>query len=72
MVHGGHIRHENYEFTSVGGPAFTSAFNRTLDLRYGDLDPTVYGRRTLKTALNGSILEYTYIGGPVTSLISNC
>jgi hypothetical protein len=43
MAHDSHIRHENYVFTSVGGPAPASAFSRVLDLRSGDLDPVVYG-----------------------------
>ena len=64
MAHGGHIRRENYEFTGVGGPAPMFAFSRIPDLRSGDLDPVVYGRRTLRTTLSGSILESTYIGGP--------
>jgi hypothetical protein len=63
MADGGHISCENYEFTGIGGPAPASAFSRTLDLCYGDLDPAVYGRRTLGIALSGSIPEYTYIGG---------
>ena len=64
MAHGGHIRHENYEFTGVGGPAPMFAFSRIPDLRSGDLDPVVYGGRTLGTTLNGSIPKSTYIGGP--------
>jgi hypothetical protein len=62
MAHDGHIRHENYEFTGVGGPALASAFSRALDLRIRDLDPVVYDGHTLRTALNGCILEFTYIG----------
>ena len=68
MAHGGHIRHKNYEFTGVRGPAPASAFNRVLDLRSEDLDPMVYGGHTLGTALSSSIPEFTYIGGPVSSL----
>jgi hypothetical protein len=66
MAHDGHIRHENYEFTDIKGLAPTSSY--ILDLRFRDLDPMVYGRHTLKTALSGNILEFTYIGGPVPSV----
>ena len=50
MAHDDHICHENYEFTSVRGPAPVSAFSYGLDLRIGDLDPVVYSGHTLKTA----------------------
>jgi hypothetical protein len=63
MAHGGHIHLENYEFTGVRGPVPPSTFSHNPDLRYRDLDPAIYGERTLRTALSGSILEYTYIGG---------
>jgi hypothetical protein len=43
MAHDGHIFHENYEFIDAGGPAPTSTFSRSLNLRFGDLDPAVYG-----------------------------
>jgi hypothetical protein len=61
MAHGGHIRHENYEFTDIEGLAPTSSC--VLDLRFRDLDPVVYDGHTLKTALSGNILEFTYIRG---------
>ena len=64
MAYGGHIRHKNNEFIGIEGPTPASTFGRSLDLRPGDLDPTVYDGRTLRTALSGSIPEYTYIGGP--------
>jgi hypothetical protein len=67
MAHDDHIYHENYEFISAGGPAPESAFRRAPDLHFGDLDHVVYGGRTLRTALGGSILEFTYTGGPVPS-----
>ena len=63
MAHDGHIRHENHEFIGVEGLAPMSAFSHGLDLRSRDLDPVAYGGHTLKTALSGSILEFTYIGG---------
>jgi hypothetical protein len=63
MAHGGHIYRENYEFTDVEGVAPTSTVSRTPELRSRDLDPMVYGGHALRTALSGSIPEYTYIGG---------
>ena len=71
MAHSGHIRHENYEFTSVGGPAPASAFIRVLDLSSRDLDPMVFGGHTLRTALSSNTLEFTYIGGLVPSLATS-
>ena len=71
VAHGGYIHRENYEFTSVEEPAPMSAFRHALDLRFGDLDPMVYGGRTLGTTLSGSIPKSTYIGGTVPSLITN-
>ena len=63
MAHGGHIRHENYEFIDIGGLAPTFAISHGLDLHIRDLDPVVYGGHSLRTALRGRILEFTYIGG---------
>jgi hypothetical protein len=63
MAHGGHIRHENYKFYGVGGPAPASAFSHDLDLSSRDLDPAAYGGHTLEIALSGSIPEFTYVGG---------
>ena len=71
MAHGGHIRHKNYEFIGAKGPAPTSAFSRGPDLHSGDLDPTVHGGQTLRTALRVCIPEFTYPEGPVPSLITS-
>jgi hypothetical protein len=68
MAHDSYIRHENYEFIGVEGPAPMFAFSHGLDLRSRDLDPMVYSRHTLRTALSGSIPDFTYIGGQVPSL----
>ena len=68
MAHDSQIRHENYEFTGVGGPAPASAYSRIPDLHFRNLDPVVYSRRTLRTATDISIPEFTYIGGPAPSL----
>ena len=69
MDHGGHIHHENHEFTGVEGPVPTFAFSHGSDLHLGYLDSVSYGGHTLGTAFSGSILEFTYIGGTVPSLI---
>ena len=61
---------KNYEFIGVKGPVPASAFSRDPDLDPRDLDPTVHGGHTLRTALGGSILEFTYPEGPVPSLIT--
>jgi len=71
MAHGGHILHENHEFTGVEGPVPTFTFSHGPDLHPRDLDPVAYGGHTIGTALCGSILEFTYIGGPVPSIITS-
>ena len=70
MAHGGHIRHENYEFIGIEGPAPVSASSCGPDLYTRDLDPVDYGGHTLGTAHGGCILEFTYVGGqgPLLSL----
>jgi hypothetical protein len=71
MAHGGHIHHENYKFIGAEGSAPASAFSHGRDLRPRDLDPAFHGRHTLRIALSGSIPEFTYIGGPVPSLVTS-
>ena len=71
MAHGSHIHHETYGFIGANRPTPTSAFNRILDLRPGDLDPAVYGGHTFRTILSDSILEFTYIGRLEPSLITD-
>jgi hypothetical protein len=66
MAHNGRICHKNYEFTSVKGPAPTSAFSHVLNLHSRDLDPTAYVEQALRTALSGNILEFTCIWGAST------
>jgi hypothetical protein len=63
MAYGDHIRHKNYKFTSIKGPAPTSAYSHDPNLHLGDLGPVAHGRHILGTALRCSILESTYIGG---------
>ena len=71
MAHGGHIRCENYEFAGIGGPAPTSAYSRCRSLRHGDLGLMAHGGYTLRTTPGGSISEFTYIVGPVPSLVTS-
>jgi len=71
MTHGGHIHHENYEFTDVGGPAPASACSHGPNLCHGDLDPVARSGHTLGTTPDGSILGFTYIWGPVPSLVTS-
>lgn len=66
-AHGGHIRHENYEYTGVKGPAPASAYGHDPNLRHGDLGYVAYHGHALGTAPSGNIPEFTYIGGPVPS-----
>ena len=70
MAHGGHIRHENYEFIGVKGPPPASIFSHGPDLHSGDLDSMVHGGHTLRTALGGYILECTHVRVPLPSLIT--
>ena len=63
MAHGGHIRHENYEFTSIKGSALVSTNGHGPNLYNRDLGPVACGGHTLRTTPDGSILEFTYVGG---------
>ena len=71
MACGGHIRHENYGFIGIEGPAPASAFGHGLDLHSRGLDPVAYGRHSLRTTLSGYISKFTYIGELVPSLIAD-
>ena len=68
MAHGGHIRHKNYEFISIKGPAPTSAHGYDPNLCHGNLGHIARSGHTLGTASSGSILEFTYLEGLVPSL----
>ena len=70
MARGGHIHNENHRSIGVEGPVPTFTFSHGLDLHPRDLDPLVYGGHTIGTALCGSFLEFTYIGGLVPSIIT--
>ena len=69
MCHGGHILHKKYEFIGAEGLAPVSTFSRILNLYPGELVPMVRGGHTLRTALSGNILGFTYKGGRAPSLI---
>jgi hypothetical protein len=71
MAHDSHIHHENYEFIGAEGSVPVPAFSRGPNLRSGELDPAVYDELTLGIAVRGSILEPTYIRGPLPSLVTN-
>ena len=71
MAHGSHICHENYQFNDIEAPAPTFALSHGLDLRSRDLGLVVHGGHTLRTALRGCILECTYVGGLVSSLVTS-
>ena len=64
MAHGGNIHHENYEFTGVRGLAPTYAYSRGPNLYHGDPEHVAHSGHTLRTASDGSILEFTYLEGP--------
>jgi hypothetical protein len=70
MAHDSHLHHGNPKFVNVEGPAPMSIFSHSQVLHPRDLDPVAHGRHTLKTTLNGYILEFTYIGRLVPSLIT--
>jgi hypothetical protein len=70
MAHDGHIRRKNYEFIGAKGLAPMSTFSRGPDLHPRDLDPTAHGGHTLRTALRGCILEFTYLEGLAPSIIT--
>jgi hypothetical protein len=53
------------------GPVLAPALGHGLDFHLGNLYPMAYCGRTLKTTHRGCILEFTYLGGPVPSLIIN-
>ena len=70
MAHGGHIRHKNYEFTSIKGLAPVFALSHGPYLHLGDLDSMVHGGHTLRITLRGCILEFTCIGGLAPSHVT--
>jgi hypothetical protein len=68
MALGGHIRRKNYEFTSIKGPALTTAHGYDPNLCHRDPGHVAHNGHTLKTASGGSILEFTYPEGLVPTL----
>ena len=65
MAYGGHICRKNYEFTSIKGPAAVTACGYDPNLCHRDLGHVARNGHTLRTASDGSILEFTYPEGPV-------
>jgi len=53
------------------GPAPTSTFSRGPNFHPRGLYHVAHGGHTLKTALEGCILEFTYITGPAHSLVTD-
>ena len=43
MARSGHIRHENYGFSSVKRPVPTPVFSHSPELHLGNMGPTAYG-----------------------------
>ena len=68
MALGGHIRRKNYEFTSIKGPAPTTARGYDPNLCHRDPGHVACSGCALRTTSGGSILEFTYPEGPVPSL----
>ena len=71
MAHGDHIHRENYRFIGANGPVLVSAISHSSDLHLRNLSSMAHGRHTLGTILEGCILEFTYLEGPLPSLIAS-
>jgi hypothetical protein len=71
MAHNGHIHHENYRFIGANGPALTSTISHNPDLHLGNLGRMAHSGHTPGTTLGGYIPEYTYLEGPVPSLVAS-
>ena len=67
MVLDGHMRRKNYEFISIKGLAPASAHGYDPNLCHGNSGHVARSGHTLGTASDGSILEFTYLEGPVPS-----
>lgn len=65
-----HIHLGNHVGNRTKGLAPTSAFSHDLDHHLGNLGVMTYDGRTLRTAQGGCILEFIYVGGPESSLIT--
>ena len=68
MAHGGHICRQNYEFTSIKGPASVTARGYDPNLYHRDPRHVTHSGHTRGTASGGSILEFTYPEGPLPLL----
>ena len=71
MAHSGHIYSKNYEFISIKGPAPVSTHGYDLNICHGDPEHVAHSGHSLKTTSNGRILEFTYLEGPVPSLVAS-
>jgi hypothetical protein len=71
MARGGHIHRENYGFIGANKPTPTSAISHSPDLHPGNLSSVACGRQTPETTLGGCIPEFTYLEGPVPSLVAS-
>jgi hypothetical protein len=70
MAHDGHIHRENYGFIGANGLALAPAESHSLDFHLRNLGSMARGIHTLETTLKGCILEFTYLEGPVPSLVA--
>ena len=68
MACGGHIHRENYGFIGANGPAPMIARGYDPNIYHRDLGHVAHSGHTLGTTSGGSILEFTYLEGPVPSL----
>jgi hypothetical protein len=71
MAHGGHIHCENYGLIGANGLAPASAISHSPDLHLGNLSSVAHGGYTPRTALGSYIPKFTYLEGPVPSLVAS-
>ena len=71
MASTSHILLGNHVVNNTKGLVPASTLCHGLDPHLGNLGPTAYGGRTLRTTHGGCILEFTYVGGPGPSLTTS-
>jgi len=71
MASTGHILLGNHTVDLTKGPAPMSTFSRGPNFHPRGLYHVAHGGHTLKTTLEGCILEFTYIRGPAQSLVTD-
>jgi hypothetical protein len=64
MASTGHILLGNHAVNHTKGLMPVAVLGHGPDLYLGNLGPTAYGGRTLRTANEGCIPEFTYVRGP--------